>query len=82
MRERAETGPVAGIVMVIADEGIGISADDLPHVFEPFFTTRADDGGTGLGLVVARSIVREAGGTIDIESELGRGTRVTVHYPV
>jgi signal transduction histidine kinase len=80
--EKREDGTMEGIRMTIVDEGVGIASEDLPHVFEPFFTTRVEGGGTGLGLVVARSIVRDDGGTIAIDSELGRGTRVTVRYPV
>ncbi|MCB1225953.1 MAG: PAS domain S-box protein [Verrucomicrobiales bacterium] len=62
------------------DTGKGISAEDMARLFQPFFTTR--HGGTGLGLLIVRRIVREHGGEIDIESTLGKGTRVTVFLPL
>jgi signal transduction histidine kinase len=68
------------IQVSIRDTGCGISADNLPHVFDPFFTTRSE--GTGLGLSIAHGIVREHGGTIDVESEVGRGTTFHVIVPL
>jgi signal transduction histidine kinase len=65
----------------VIDEGSGIAPEHLPHVFDPFFTTRADSGGSGLGLVVVQSIVRDEGGTIEIESQPGTGTTVSVTFP-
>jgi PAS domain S-box-containing protein len=64
----------------IKDTGVGIAEGDLPKLFEPFFTTRA--AGTGLGLAVSEALVRQHGGAIAIESELGRGTAVTILIPV
>jgi signal transduction histidine kinase len=72
----------------VADNGVGIAADDLPHLFERFY--RADQArhrtigaahGTGLGLSIARWIADEHDGRIDVESELGKGSRFTVHLP-
>jgi signal transduction histidine kinase len=80
--KRDEEGVVTHVEMTVADEGSGIAADDLPHVFEPFFTTRSESGGTGLGLVVTQSIVREEGGTIELSSRPGKGTRAIVCYRV
>lgn len=72
----------AGAMYVeVRDNGGGISTSALPHVFDPFFTTRMIGQGTGLGLTVARDIVRAHGGDIAIESELGQGTVVTLKVP-
>jgi nitrogen fixation/metabolism regulation signal transduction histidine kinase len=65
--------------LAVADNGRGIPADDLPHVFEPHFSTTTS--GTGLGLAICRRLVESWGGTIAIESELGRGTTVTMLLP-
>ena len=62
--------------LVVDDDGPGIPAAVRDRVFEPFFTTRED--GTGLGLAIARRLVRDVGGSIVLESEEGRGTRVSV----
>ncbi len=69
-----------GVVEIsIADTGRGISPQDLPRVLEPFFTTKAH--GNGLGLSICRSILWEVGGTLSIQSEPGRGTRVDIVVP-
>lgn len=72
-------------LVIVRDEGTGIPKEDLPHVFERFYRvdkarTRSD-GGCGLGLAICESIARAHGGSITIESELGRGTCVTVTIP-
>ncbi len=73
------------IAIWVADDGVGIAPDDLPHVFEPFY--RGDRsrsrrrGGAGLGLSLARAVVEAHGGTIEVESELNAGTRVTLRLP-
>src|ERR1041385_7100268 len=64
----------------ITDTGAGIAPEDLPHVFEPFFTTKAN--GTGLGLAVTRRIIEEHNGSIEVESESGKGTTFTILLPV
>jgi signal transduction histidine kinase len=66
-------------VLWVADEGTGIAAADLPHVFEPFYTTKRT--GTGLGLAIARKVVEALNGTIRIESREGEGTRIEVELP-
>lgn len=68
-----------GYLLEIRDTGCGIAAKDLERVFEPYFTTKST--GLGLGLVLTRKIVEAHGGTIVVESEQGRGTRVTIRLP-
>ena len=63
----------------VDDQGEGIAAADLPHIFEPFFTTKGVGEGTGLGLSVAHGIVADHGGRIDVQSEVGKGTRVSIY---
>ncbi len=65
-------------VLTVADDGPGISADDLPHVFDRFFSRRHDQGGTGLGLSMTRAIVEAHRGRIHVDSTVGEGTRFTV----
>ena len=69
------------IVVEVEDNGGGIAPEHLPHVFDPFFTTRAHKNGTGLGLSIVKSIVEAHGGTIRVESHLGRGTRFIIELP-
>jgi signal transduction histidine kinase len=68
-----------GYELAIEDNGPGIPADILPKVFEPLFSTKSF--GTGLGLPTVKQIVEQHGGNIGIQSEAGRGTRVTVILP-
>lgn len=70
------------VKLTVADTGCGIPKEDLPKVFNPFFTTKEVGKGTGLGLTVVHGIVQEHGGTIEAESELGRGTSFTIVLPV
>ncbi|MBN2196906.1 MAG: PAS domain S-box protein [Polyangiaceae bacterium] len=65
-----------------ADTGKGISAATLPHIFEPFFSTKRLGKGSGLGLAICRSIVSGFGGEISVSSAVGRGTRFVVRLPV
>jgi signal transduction histidine kinase len=63
----------------ISDTGAGIEPEHLPHLFEPFYTTRPK--GTGLGLFVAHGIVQRHGGSIEVVSAPGRGTRFRILLP-
>ena len=65
----------------IVDSGSGMSEATLAHLFEPFFTTRAASGGSGLGLAVVRSIVVALGGTVTASTVPGVGSRFTVELP-
>jgi signal transduction histidine kinase len=67
------------VVLWVADQGAGIAAADLPHVFEPYYTTKRT--GTGLGLAIARKVVEALRGTIRIESREREGTRIEVELP-
>lgn len=67
--------------VTLTDNGVGIREQDLPHVFEPFFTTKEAGHGHGLGLVVAKEIVEDHAGKIEIESTPGHGTRIQISFP-
>jgi signal transduction histidine kinase len=69
------------VVIVIRDSGAGIAPEHLPHIFEPFYTTKREGQGTGLGLPVTLSLVSNAGGTIELDSTVGCGTTVTLTFP-
>ena len=68
------------VALSVSDTGAGIAAENLPRVFEPFYTGKPN--GSGLGLTIAERIVDAHGGRIEIDSELGRGTRVTLLFPL
>jgi signal transduction histidine kinase len=68
------------VALTVTDTGTGITAESLPRVFEPFYTGKPN--GSGLGLTIAERIVGAHGGRIEIDSEVGRGTRVTLLFPL
>ena len=70
------------IIIQVRDEGRGMSEATLAHIAEPFFTTRTDDGGTGLGLYISSSIIKEHGGRLEFRSVPGLGTTAIVRLPV
>ena len=80
--EYADTGR-ASYVIIVEDTGIGMSQDYLPHIFEEFSrehtTTETRVAGTGLGLPIVKSLVELMGGTIEVESEVGKGSRFIIH---
>jgi len=75
---RCEAGP-HGLSLHVTDTGVGIQSEDMDKIFAPYYSTRP--GGTGLGLPTVRRIVQEHGGTLEVHSEVGRGTRFTIHLP-
>jgi signal transduction histidine kinase len=79
VRTRAEADL---LIVEIEDSGRGIPAEVLPHVFEPFYSTREIGHGHGLGLSISQSIMVNLGGDIAIQSEERNGTRVTLKIPV
>jgi two-component system, NtrC family, sensor kinase len=70
------------IIIEILDNGIGISVDDIPHIFEPFFSTKHDTSGIGLGLAIVHGIVKSHNGKIDVKSELSKGTTISITLPL
>ncbi len=77
-----ETLPAGEWVTIdIKDSGTGISADALPHIFEPFFSTKDVGAGTGLGLATVHGIVHQTGGYIAVKTALGKGTTFTIYLP-
>lgn len=69
------------VVCEVRDDGCGIAEDNLARIFQPFFTTKSEDKGTGLGLPVARGIVESYGGSLNATSTLGTGTTFTFDLP-
>ena len=72
----------ASAVIVVRDTGKGIAAADLPHVFDAFYTTKAESGGTGLGLAIVKQIVTDHGGEITVESPPEQGAVLTIKLPI
>ena len=70
-----------GMEIIFEDSGVGIPREIRDKIFDPFFTTKEVGKGTGLGLSITRSIVERYGGTIEVESEEGRGTNFTIKLP-
>lgn len=71
----------AMVIVEVTDEGRGISAENLPHITDPFFTTRRESGGIGLGLSVSSRIVQEHGGCLEFSSTVGIGTKICLMLP-
>lgn len=70
-----------GTRISVADNGPGIAPEDLPRIFDPFFSTKAVGKGTGLGLFIVHEIIGQHGGTISVDSQPGQGTRFSIHIP-
>lgn len=70
------------IRLEISDNGSGISPEDIPHIFQPFFSTKHDARGIGLGLAIVHGIVTNHGGKIEVDSVVGQGTTISLIFPL
>jgi signal transduction histidine kinase len=70
------------VAIEVRDDGSGIAPEILPRLFEPFLTTKESGKGVGLGLAVSENIIERHEGRIEVQSELGKGTRFTVTLPL
>jgi len=70
------------LTIEITDNGSGISSDDIPHIFEPFFSTKHNTRGTGLGLAIVHGIIQSHDGKTTVRSELGKGTTISINLPL
>jgi len=81
VHDESDLAPGDYVMIVVEDSGTGIEPTVLPHVFEPFYTTKAPGHGTGLGLATVYGIVKQSGGYVSVDSMVGEGTRFTVLLP-
>ncbi len=78
----AGRGPQGRLKIDVSDTGTGIAPEAMERIFDPFYTTKSANQGTGLGLSIVYNIVRTHGGSIDVHSDLGRGTTFSIVLPV
>ena len=81
-RDTAGASPGAHVLLAVTDSGHGISADELLRIFEPFYTTKAEGKGTGLGLAMVDCVVKQNGGFMSVESVPGLGSTFSIYLPV
>jgi signal transduction histidine kinase/CheY-like chemotaxis protein len=81
VREHPELRPGPHVLLEVTDTGVGMSAETLERIFEPFYTTKPAGHGTGLGLMTVLGIVRQWGAHVLVESELGRGATFRIYFP-
>ena len=81
VRQHDELSAGQYVMIAVTDTGIGIPSDILERVYEPFFTTKAEDKGTGLGLAMVYGFLKQSGGHVKIYSEVGAGTTVKLYFP-
>jgi len=82
VKDHALTSHALPVVCItVNDNGCGIADANLENIFKPFWTTRADEGGSGLGMTMVKRIVTTHGGEIEVQSEVGKGTSVKIYLP-
>jgi two-component system NtrC family sensor kinase len=79
---KTENPDKSTIMISISDTGIGIAPQDIVHIFEPFFSTKSDASGIGLGLAIVHGIIENHNGKVEVESELGKGTTIKIILPL